>query len=293
MKTNLEKLPKSTVKLTVTIPSEDVKKTYEKLFDELVKNADIQGFRKGAAPKNLVKEKANISKLYGDVINDLLQTFYPEALKKLEISPVANPKVEIKEFDLEKEFEFVATIAVKPEVKVKDVRADLKKLYENKIENAPKDDKHVHLHPNDVIDVIVKNTEIEISDILVEDETDRLVSRLVNQAQAVGLSLEQYLKSQNKTQEQLRQEYKAIAEKNLIAEFAMTQLAKDEKVETTDQEIEELLAASGEENIMKKMQNPVEKWYIKNILEKNKLISKLIEETEGENSHANHEHHKQ
>jgi len=60
------------------------------------------------------------------------------------------------------------------------------------------------------------------------------------------------------------------------------QLIEVEKVAVDDAEIDEAMKAGG-------MQSPTEKWYIKSILEKNKVISKLMEEIEGENYHGHHD----
>jgi ankyrin repeat protein len=129
MEVKVEKQPKATIKLTVTVPAEQVKTTYNHIFDELVKNSELPGFRKGMAPKEMVKEKTDVSKLYGDVVNELLEKYYPQAIKENLISPVSNPKVEIKEFDLEKDFQFIATVAVRPEVKIGDYKTKLKEAY--------------------------------------------------------------------------------------------------------------------------------------------------------------------
>jgi len=294
MKTTVEKLPKSTIKLTVTVPSDKVKETYSHVLDEAAKSIELPGFRKGMAPKELVEEKADVSKLYGEVINHLLETYYPQALKENLISPVSNPKVEIKEFDLEKDFEFVATVAVRPKVTIGEFKSKLKELLEirkkkRSEENAEKlrkgekiDDSHIHLSSNEVIEAVINSSQVEIADILLEEETDRLMSRLVDQAQSIGLSLEQYLKAQNRTAEQLRSDYTKSAEKSLKAEFLLSHLVKDEKIETTDEDIIEAYVAAGEPNPEEKLKNEVEKWYIKSILEKNKLVSKIVEEIEGE-----------
>ena len=264
------------------------------VLEEAVKNTEFPGFRKGMAPKELVEEKADVSKLYGEVINHLLEKYYPQALKENLIAPVSNPKVEIKEFDLEKDFEFAATVAVRPEVKIGDYKPKLKELLEarkkkrteengEKLKKGEKiDDSHIHLSSNEVIDAVINSSEVEIADILIEEEADRMMSRLVDQAQSIGLSLEQYLKAQNKTAEQLRSDYSKVAEKSLKAEFLLGQLVKDGKIEVTDEEIVEAYTAAGESDPQEKLKNDVEKWYIKSILEKNKLISEIIEEIEGE-----------
>ena len=51
MKVEVEKLPKSQLKLKVTIENKKVKETYQKVLDTAVKDTEIDGFRKGQAPK--------------------------------------------------------------------------------------------------------------------------------------------------------------------------------------------------------------------------------------------------
>ncbi len=297
MKVEVKILPKSTIELKVSVPNEKVKQTYDKLFNEVVKNTEMPGFRKGQAPAEMVKEKVDVSKLYGEVINNLLQTHYPQALKENHIHPISNPHVEITEFDLEKDFEFIATVAVKPEIKVGDYNAEVKKVHEEKTKELRKQNEerlkrgeklehdNAHLTADDVINAITKVTDVEIADIIKDDEIDRMMSRLVDQAQSVGLSLEQYLKAQNKTSEQLRYEYGQVAERNLKAELALSHLIEVEKIEVTDEEVSEMIDASGDEQLRESMRDPRQIMYIKSVLEKNKLINKIAKDIEGEHSH--------
>ena len=287
MQVKVEKQSKSTLKLIISVPSANVKEEYEKVFEEVVKNAEFPGFRKGMAPKEMVKQKTEVSKLYGEVINNLLQKYYTQALKENLVQPVSNPRVEIKEFDLEKDFEFTAVLAVRPEVEIGEFRTEIKFNYDKRVEEAKKqnEDTHIHLHTNDIIDALLKNSKVDVSDLLVEEEAERMISRLIDQAQSIGLSLDQYLKAQSKTADRLKDEYKGVAENNIKSEFILDKLIRDEKIEVTDKEVEDMIKASGVPNAEDKLNNPTEKWYIKNILEKNKLITKLMEEVEGENHH--------
>ena len=296
MQTKIEKLPKSTIKITVTVDNDAVKKAYEKTLENAVKTTTIEGFRPGTAPKDMVKEKIGQSKLFGDAINDILETYYPQALKENAVNPVSNPKVEIKEFDLEKELEFTAVVAVRPEMKIGEYKKKLKEKFDQKWNDAVKESEeskkdgkeghepHVHMTTGDVIETLMTVSEADVSEVLLEDETDRLLSRFMDQAQSIGLSLDQYLKSQNKTGEQLRDEYTKIAEKNIKAEFVLSELIKMENVEVSDEEIDEMIKAAGDPNLVKS-EDPMQKLYIKSILQKNKLISKLAEEAEGDKHH--------
>jgi FKBP-type peptidyl-prolyl cis-trans isomerase (trigger factor) len=301
MEVNIEQLPKSTAKMTVKVPAKDVQDTYQKVVTDLAKNAEMPGFRKGSAPKEMVKDRLDPNELANQVINDLLQTFYTQAIKENNLAPVSNPRVEVKAFDPNQDFEFTATIPLKPDVKMGDYKKDLKQLHD-KLEdsarqlNAKKlaegekiEEQSVHLSVNEVVGALNKASEVEIPDMLIEDETERMLSRLVQQAQSINLSLEQYLKAQNKTSDELKGEYQQTAEKNLKSEFVLAHLVKAENVVVDDDEIEQAALASGDESALERLKNPMEKWYIKSILEKNKLISKLIEEAAGHD----HQHSKE
>lgn len=298
MQVKVTKKPKSVLEINVVVPNTKVKEAYDELFNNLVANADIKGFRKGQAPKDIVEKNTDVSKLYGEVINKLLQTYYPQALKENHIQPIANPQVEVKEFDMGKDFEFIASVPTKPEIKIGDYKKETKKLFgeKNKLlkkENAEKLKKgeklepagehgHVHLSPDDVINGILAVTEIEIADLIIEDEAERMMSRLVNQAQSIGLSLDQYLKAQNKTSEQLKADYNKIAERNLKAEFALGELITKENIVISDEEIENTINASADENVKASLNDPTQRLYISSILAKNRLITNIISEIEKE-----------
>lgn len=297
MKVSVEKLKKSALKLNITIESEKVKKAYEEVLEEKIKVTKIEGFREGKAPKNMVEEKLGVSSLYGDAINLLLQTYYVQALKEHSITPLSNPKVEIKEFDLDKEFEFTAEVAIRPEVKVKEFRKDLKKKLEDKNKELKKENEekikngeeikmdHAHLHTNDVLDVLLDKSEVEVADVLIEEESNRMLTQLAQQVKAIGLSFEDYLKAQQTTVEQLQETYKKSAENNLKAEFILSQLVQDEKIEIEEKEIDEAFDMAGISGVEERRTDPIERFYVKSILQKNKLISNLIDEVQGDHHH--------
>ncbi|MFC1700128.1 trigger factor [Patescibacteria group bacterium] len=294
MKVNVEKQPKSTLKITVTVENDLVKKAYDQVLEETVANTEVEGFRKGNAPKAKVEEKIGVSNLYGHVIDHLLKDYYTQALKENKIVPVSSPRVEIKEFDIDKDFEFSATVAIRPDIKIREYKKALKKSFEDKKKEIEKvkaealkkgediPDIPVHLGANEVIEVLTQNADVEIADILVQEESDRIMGRLMDQLRGINLSMDKYLKAQEKTAEGLRKEYDEISEKNIKAEFVMSHLIKELGIKVTEKEIDEMIGAVGDPKAQEGMQTPMQRLYIKTILQKNKLISKLIEEAEKE-----------
>jgi len=294
MKVEVKKLPKSTVQLNVSVPASKVKETYDEVLAATAKSIEIKGFRKGKAPKDLVEKNLDPAKIKGEVVNKLLEKYYIQALKENKINPLSNPKVKIEKFNLEEDFEFVATVAVRPEVKIGDYKKDLKKKLDERKKEVLKlkeealkkgeDMKniHDHLHTDEIIKTIVEGTEVEVPELLVEDEVNRMRARLIDQMGTLNMTMEQYLQARGKTTDRLNAEFKNMAEESLKAEFALAQAVKDAGIEVSDEEIEETAKAAGDPVALENLKDPVHKWYIKSILEKNKLLTGIMEELEGE-----------
>jgi len=146
---------------------------------------------------------------------------------------------------------------------------------------------HTHMTPTDIVDAILTVTQVEIPDMVVAEEVDRMLTRLVQQLQPLNLAMGSYLKSTNKTGDQLRAEYAEIAKKDASSEMALVEIVKKEQIEVDDKEIEATITAMGDEKLKQHyMENPVEKAYVKAIIAKNKLIWKLISEVEGSLEHS-------
>ncbi len=275
MKVNIQKKPKSTLEISITVPADKVASVYSEVIKNVVTKTELPGFRKGQAPQNLVEEKTNVSELYGEVVNKLLEKYYPQALKENKVSPISNPKVEIKEFDPKKDFEFVATVATKPKIDVPEYKKALKNLSEQKKKDA-KDDTPSQLTAQEVIAKLTEIAKVDIADILVDEETDRMMVRLMNQIQSLGMNIDEYLKAQNVTAEKLRENYKKIGEQSIKAEFVLQHLVEKEKVKISDKEIEDAINTLGNEKAKEQMQSDMQKWYITSVLAKNKLLEGLI-----------------
>jgi len=310
MKVVLQNLPKNTVKLVITLGVEEIKKSQEKIWNDIIKNTEIDGFRKGHAPAELVKQKVDAHKVQSETMSDLIKTYYPQAVEEQKLIPVIAPKIEVNEFDAEKDFTFTATTAVHPMVTVGDYKKAIKDLYDKKreaenkeqtangntqndrssdtkVDSGPTHDR-IHLSPNEVIEAVISVTTAEISDLLIEDEVNKMLSRLVNQVQAIKLDMEAYLKSQNKTAEGLKTEYAQIAQKNIAGELALIEVVTKEGVEATDAEVEQTLNAMGDAKLKEQYsKDEYQKAYIKAIIAKNKVIWRLSSHDEDHNIKAN------
>ncbi|MEK7595430.1 MAG: trigger factor [Patescibacteria group bacterium] len=276
MEVTIEKQPKATLKMTVKVPSDKVRQMYYHVLEEFAKDAEIAGFRKGKAPLELVEKNTKEADLNGEVVNHLLQHYYVAAVKENKVSPIGNPKVTIKKFAKNDDFEFEAVTPTKPEVKLKDYKKVLKELHTEK--KAEKKEEFKGLSVDAVIETLAGQAQLEVSDMLIEEEVTRMLARLLQQAETLGLTIEQYLTAQNKSAEDLRLEYQSYALKTLTAEFALAKAIEDENIKVEDSEIEAAINAMPDAAIKEKLQKGQDRWYIVSVLAKNKLISKLLSE---------------
>jgi len=117
IKIKKEKLP-SSVKLTITISKADWQIFEEEILDNLKLSLDIPGFRAGKAPKNLVKNQIEESKLTQEILERILPLSYEQVVRQEKIEPIGSPLIKIIQLENGKDFIYEAMIALKPEIKL-------------------------------------------------------------------------------------------------------------------------------------------------------------------------------
>ncbi|AKM81973.1 TPA: trigger factor [Candidatus Berkelbacteria bacterium] len=133
-----ENLPKSKIKLSVTLPPEIMRGYFAKVYEKLAPSVNIKGFRPGKAPKHLTIMEIGENRFNSEIIDMALSESYGQVLKQEKLIPVAPPKVEIKKMvDLtadNAEIIYEAELDVLPEVKLGDYKKiKIKKAEESKL----------------------------------------------------------------------------------------------------------------------------------------------------------------
>ena len=112
-----EKAEKSTFKLEFSVEKDVFEAAVEKVYRRQVKKINVPGFRAGKAPRAIVEKMYGKGVFYEDAINDLIPTYYPEALKEAGIEAVGQPEMDIVSID-ENGLVLSAVVPVKPECKI-------------------------------------------------------------------------------------------------------------------------------------------------------------------------------
>ena len=282
MITALNRPQKFTVELTITIPWSEVKKEFEKSLGELCQEIELPGFRKGKAPKELVEKSISKDKLRESVLTKIIPQSYSQAIKDNGLKPIVNPRIQILSVEENKDWSFKALTCETPAVELGNYRKEIDALYtkdkiwvpgksDNKPENqASKKEDYLQ----QVLDIILKTTKVEIPEILVEDETNRLLADLLDQTQKLGLTVEQYLTARNITSDQIKAQYYKRAQTTLTLEFILQKIAEEEKITVEENEIETLIekTVDPKEKAALKEQKP----YLTAILLRQKTLDMLV-----------------
>jgi FKBP-type peptidyl-prolyl cis-trans isomerase (trigger factor) len=275
MATQLEKQPDGTIKITITLPYKKVEETANAVVDDLIKETNIAGFRKGKAPKDLAAGKLNPEQIREEVLKRMLPQAYINAVQEHKINPIMNPKMHVEKIEDGKDWIFYALTCELPEITLGNYRDNVKKLTaKSKIIIPGKEQENKKPSLDEIVKAVVTDATIKIPQVLVEQEADRLLSQLLSDIKKLGLSLDQYLGSTGRKPEDLRAEYTKRAEDDIKLEFVLQKIAELEKVTIEDAEIEEAIQKA--KDPAEKQNLEANKYVLAGILRQQKTLDLLM-----------------
>ncbi|KLU39661.1 MAG: hypothetical protein AA931_06545 [Peptococcaceae bacterium 1109] len=118
MKTTMERLENSRVRLTVECDAEALEEAIQGAYRRVAKRITIPGFRKGRAPRKLIELNYGPEVFFEDAVDILFPKAYKQALDETGIQAVDQPDVDIEEIDLGTGVTFKIEVDVYPEVEL-------------------------------------------------------------------------------------------------------------------------------------------------------------------------------
>jgi FKBP-type peptidyl-prolyl cis-trans isomerase (trigger factor) len=253
-KTTVTKLPKSLVEIVVEVPAQDFDIFAAKALGEFVKEAEVPGFRKGAAPAEVVKGKVGPAKIMDRAATLAIEATFPVAITENGLEPLGYPEVNILKLAQGNPFEYKAVIAVYPHADLPDYKQiaggfkpaaaevteeDIKRLKMEK-------ERHLREHlREDVIRAVAEKTAVEVPEILVQRETEKMMHQLKEKTpQVLNMSFEDYLAKLGKTEAELKADMARDNEKKIKNYLVLEEISKREKIEASDDEVAAAIAKS-------------------------------------------------
>lgn len=118
-----------------------------------------------------------------------------------------------------------------------DSKESLEKVMEENIKTQ-KEAEIENQYMDNLLEEAAKNIEVEIPNVMIEEEIDRMLDQFEERLHMQGLHLEQFLQMTGGKEEDLRNQMKSEAEKRVTFRLMLEEIAKKEKFEMSDEEAE-------------------------------------------------------
>ena len=134
MKQEIKNLENSQKELIISLDFEEFKKFVEEATEELIKEVELPGFRKGKAPKELAIKNIKEFDIYEKAANLAAKKNYLDYISSNNLEPLTSPDIEVLKLAPNNEFSFKATFYVIPEIDLDDYQEKIKHLKNQKKE---------------------------------------------------------------------------------------------------------------------------------------------------------------
>src|SRR4051812_31724807 len=120
VKSAVETLNPTRVKLTVEVPFEELKPSLDAAYKKIGQQITVPGFRKGKVPAPVIDQRVGRDAVLGEAVNDALPGLYIQALQDNNIVPLGQPELDLSEVEDGADLNFTAELDVKPKIALPD-----------------------------------------------------------------------------------------------------------------------------------------------------------------------------
>ncbi|OBQ48214.1 trigger factor [Streptomyces sp. H-KF8] len=141
MKSAVETLNPTRVRLTVEVPFEELKDSLDAAYKKINQQVTVKGFRKGKVPARVIDQRFGRGAVLEEAVNDALPKFYTDAVNEAELNPLGQPEVDITELKDGETLNFTAEVDIRPTIEIPDysgieVEVDAVEVTEEDVDKA-------------------------------------------------------------------------------------------------------------------------------------------------------------
>ena len=125
VKSALETLNPTRVKLTVEVPFEELKPSLDAAYKTIASQISVPGFRQGKVPARIIDQRVGRGAVLQEAVNEALPRFYGQAVEENKVRPLGQPEVDVTDVPAEdgQELKFTVEVDVRPELELPDYSA--------------------------------------------------------------------------------------------------------------------------------------------------------------------------
>ncbi|EXU69983.1 trigger factor [Streptomyces sp. PRh5] len=120
MKSAVENLNPTRVRLTVEVPFEELKPSLDAAYKKINQQVTVPGFRKGKIPARIIDQRFGRGAVLEEAVNEALPKFYTDAVNEGELNPLGQPEVDITELKDNELLTFTAEVDIRPAIEIPD-----------------------------------------------------------------------------------------------------------------------------------------------------------------------------
>jgi trigger factor len=121
VKSDIEELSPTRVRLTVEVGFEELKPSLERAYREVARKVRVPGFRPGRVPPRVIDQRVGRGPVLEQAVNDAVPEFYGKALEEHDVYALGQPELEITRLDDGKELAFTAEVEIRPKFDLPDI----------------------------------------------------------------------------------------------------------------------------------------------------------------------------
>jgi len=137
MQVSVESIGKLERRMQVQVPAERVSQEIATRLKTLSRTARLNGFRPGKAPLNVIRRQFGVQ-VHREVIGELLQSSFAEAVSANRLAPAGSPRIEPQSIDEGQDLRYIATFEVFPEIALQPIES--LEIVRTTAEDAPSDE---------------------------------------------------------------------------------------------------------------------------------------------------------
>jgi len=130
VKSDVETLTPTRVKLTIEVPFDELKPSLDAAYGRIAQSVNIPGFRKGKVPARVIEQRFGRGAVLEEAVNDAIPKAYEDAVRDTKIVPISRPQIDVTAMEDGDKLTFTAEVDVRPEF-------DLPDFASLKVEVAP------------------------------------------------------------------------------------------------------------------------------------------------------------
>lgn len=288
MKHKIQKEKNSKIEIEVTIDGKEFIKYWDKAFKNVQEHVEMDGFRKGHTPENMILAKYGETAILEEMSNLAINETYPEIIVKDKIKVISSPNIHIVKMNKEEGLTYHAHVEVYPEIENFEYSNIIEEVKKDKKETAETTEEEIKQVMDSLSEEIKESAKKDLEEYNSKEGTEKPTTLEDRIKENMKLEKEYMEKSRirslfiEKVTSVLKDKHTdglpSSWDAKMISQFAILLISEQEKIEIKDEEVEmemiKMLAGTNPASIPNYNEDNI-KAYVRQIITNEKTLEKI------------------